>query len=49
LCGDLVVVAEGDRIPAGDILLEERNLSLDKSLPYRRIHPVTKARRTAQD
>jgi P-type Ca2+ transporter type 2C len=49
VCGDLVVVSEGDRIPADGILVEELNLSLDESLLTGESVPVTKVRGTAQD
>jgi Ca2+-transporting ATPase len=47
--GDLVVVSEGDRIPADGILVEELNLSLDESLLTGESVPVTKIRGAVQN
>jgi P-type Ca2+ transporter type 2C len=47
--GDLVVVSEGDRIPADGILVEERNLSVDESLLTGESVPVAKVRGAAGD
>jgi Ca2+-transporting ATPase len=32
VCGDVVLVAEGDRIPADGVLLEQRDLLVDESM-----------------
>jgi Ca2+-transporting ATPase len=46
--GDLVVLSEGDRVPADSLLLEERNLSVDESLLTGESIPVAKKAETAQ-
>ncbi len=40
--GDLVVISEGDRIPADGIILESRNVQIDESLLTGESLPVTK-------
>ncbi|MGB9120750.1 MAG: cation-translocating P-type ATPase [Candidatus Angelobacter sp.] len=44
--GDLVVISEGDRIPADGIILESRNVQIDESLLTGESLPVTKTRGT---
>jgi Ca2+-transporting ATPase len=40
--GDLVVISEGDRVPADGIILESRNVQIDESLLTGESLPVTK-------
>lgn len=40
--GDLVIISEGDRIPADGIILESRNVQIDESLLTGESLPVTK-------
>ena len=47
--GDLVIVAEGDRVPADGVLLEAANLQIDESLLTGESVPVRKRARAADD
>ena len=47
VCGDVVVIAEGDRVPADGVLLEAVNLQIDESLLTGESVPVRKRARDA--
>ena len=42
--GDVVILSEGDRVPADGVLLESRNLSIDEALLTGESMPVAKSR-----